>query len=66
MNVVKPIKSVDDLVKAGLVAPTDRVALEEVAARYAIALTPAISRLIDRADPMIRSHGNSCLMRQNS
>ncbi|MBY5757054.1 lysine-2,3-aminomutase-like protein [Rhizobium leguminosarum] len=51
MNVVKPIKSVDDLVKAGLVAPADRVALEEVAARYAVALTPAISKLIDRADP---------------
>ncbi|MBY5343249.1 lysine-2,3-aminomutase-like protein [Rhizobium leguminosarum bv. viciae] len=51
MNVVKPIKSVDDLMKAGLVAPADRVALEEVAARYAVALTPAISKLIDRADP---------------
>ncbi|TAV91595.1 lysine-2,3-aminomutase-like protein [Rhizobium leguminosarum] len=51
MNVVKPIKSVDDLLKAGLVAPADRVALEEVAARYAVALTPAISKLIDRADP---------------
>lgn len=50
MNVVKPIKSVDDLVQAGLVAPADRAALEEVAARYAIALTPAVSRLIDRAD----------------
>ncbi|MBY3334948.1 lysine-2,3-aminomutase-like protein [Rhizobium laguerreae] len=51
MNVVKPIKSVDDLVKAGLVAPADRARLEEVAARYAVALTPAISKLIDRADP---------------
>ncbi|TAY81479.1 lysine-2,3-aminomutase-like protein [Rhizobium ruizarguesonis] len=51
MNVVKPIKSVDDLVKAGLVAPADRARLEEVAVRYAIALTPAISKLIDRTDP---------------
>ncbi|MGO7752969.1 lysine-2,3-aminomutase-like protein [Rhizobium ruizarguesonis] len=51
MNAVKPIKSVDDLVKAGLVAPADRARLEEVAARYAIALTPAISKLIDRTDP---------------
>ncbi|NKL98039.1 MULTISPECIES: lysine-2,3-aminomutase-like protein [Rhizobium] len=51
MNAVKPIKSVDDLVKAGLVAPGDRAGLEEVAARYAIALTPAISKLIDRTDP---------------
>ncbi|ANM12706.1 MULTISPECIES: lysine-2,3-aminomutase-like protein [unclassified Rhizobium] len=51
MNAVKPLKSVDDLVMAGLVAPADRLALEEVAARYAIALTPAMTRLIDRADP---------------
>ncbi|ARM90438.1 L-lysine 2,3-aminomutase [Rhizobium sp. CIAT894] len=51
MNAVKPIKSVDDLVTAGLAAPADRAALEEVAARYAIALTPAVTRLIDRADP---------------
>ncbi|MBB4191131.1 lysine 2,3-aminomutase [Rhizobium aethiopicum] len=51
MNVVKPVKSVDDLVKAGLAAPADRAALEAVAARYAIALTPAMTRLIDRADP---------------
>ncbi|MGO7193025.1 lysine 2,3-aminomutase, partial [Rhizobium brockwellii] len=49
--VVKPIKSVDDLLKAGLVATADRARLEEVAARYAIALTPAISEIIDRADP---------------
>ncbi|PDS79553.1 lysine-2,3-aminomutase-like protein [Rhizobium sp. L43] len=51
MNAVKPIKSVDDLVKAGLAAPADRKALEAVAARYAIALTPVVTRLIDRADP---------------
>ena len=51
MNAVKPIKSVEDLVKAGLAAPADRAALEAVAARYAIALTPAVTRLIDRADP---------------
>ncbi|ANM06380.1 L-lysine 2,3-aminomutase [Rhizobium phaseoli] len=51
MNAVKPIKSVEDLVKAGLAAPAGRAALEAVAARYAIALTPAVTRLIDRADP---------------
>ncbi|MDC7744318.1 lysine-2,3-aminomutase-like protein [Rhizobium binxianense] len=51
MNAVKPIKSVDDLVKGGLAAPADRAALEAVAARYAIALTPVVTRLIDRADP---------------
>ncbi|MFS8146033.1 lysine-2,3-aminomutase-like protein [Rhizobium sp. BR 249] len=51
MNAVKPVKRVDDLVKAGLAAPAERAALEAVAARYAIALTPAVTRLIDRADP---------------
>ncbi len=51
MNIVRPIKSVDDLGDAGLVGDRDRAALEEVAARYAIALTPAVSRLIDRSDP---------------
>ena len=51
MNAVKPVKSVDDLVMAGLVSSADRRALEEVAVRYAIALTPVMTRLIDRADP---------------
>jgi lysine 2,3-aminomutase len=53
MTIVRPIKTVDDLGEAGLVGgrDRDRAALEEVAARYAIALTPAISRLIDRTDP---------------
>ncbi len=51
MNVMRPIKSVDDLVRAGLVEDAERLALDEVAARYAIALTPAMARLIDYADP---------------
>ncbi|ANK93630.1 MULTISPECIES: lysine-2,3-aminomutase-like protein [Rhizobium] len=51
MNAVKPVKNVDDLVKAGLAAPADRAALEAVAARYTIALTPAITTLIDRNHP---------------
>jgi lysine 2,3-aminomutase len=51
VNIIKPIKSVDDLAKAGLIDPGDRTALEDVAARYAIALTPSISKLIDRGDP---------------
>jgi lysine 2,3-aminomutase len=51
MNLVRPIKSVADLSNAGLIADRDRPALEEVAARYAIALTPAVARLIERADP---------------
>ncbi|WP_064683914.1 lysine-2,3-aminomutase-like protein [Rhizobium bangladeshense] len=51
MNAVKPLKSVDDLVQAGLVLPADRAMLDEVAARYAMALTPVMTRLIDGADP---------------
>ncbi|MEB3044346.1 lysine-2,3-aminomutase-like protein [Rhizobium mulingense] len=51
MNTVKPLKTVDDLLQAGLASPADRALLDEVAARYAIALTPIITRLIDRADP---------------
>ncbi len=31
MNIVRPIKSVDDLANAGLIADGDRLALEEVA-----------------------------------
>jgi lysine 2,3-aminomutase len=40
-----------DLVAHGLAAPADRAALEQVAARYAIALTPHLAGLIDPADP---------------
>jgi lysine 2,3-aminomutase len=57
MNIVRPIKSVDDLSNAGLIAEGDRLALEEVAARYAIALTPSVAALIDcdnPADPIAR------------
>jgi lysine 2,3-aminomutase len=51
VTIVRPIKTVTELADAGLVSDGDRAGLEDVAARYAIALTPAISRLIDRADP---------------
>jgi lysine 2,3-aminomutase len=40
-----------DLVKAGLVEPGAREALDEVAERYAIAITPAVRALIDPTDP---------------
>ena len=39
------------LVEAGLVAPERRDALEAVAARYAVAIPPALAALIDPADP---------------
>jgi lysine 2,3-aminomutase len=47
----RPLKSPEDFVTAGLV-PAERLAsLAEVAARYAVAVTPAMSALIDSADP---------------
>jgi len=47
----RTLKSPDDLVAAGLVAASRRGELEAVGARYAMALTPAVARLIDRNDP---------------
>ncbi|MFZ1103632.1 MAG: lysine-2,3-aminomutase-like protein [Hyphomicrobiaceae bacterium] len=48
---MKSLRSITDLRQAGLV-PADRApALAEVAARYAIAITPDMVRLIDRSDP---------------
>ena len=42
---------VDELVAAGFVAPEAAQALEEVGARYAIAVSETVAALIDRADP---------------
>ena len=51
MNVVpKTLRHLSDLDKAGLVPAKKRAALEQVAARYAVAITPAMSELIDHAD----------------
>src|ERR1700675_189290 len=52
MNVApKTLRHLSELNEAGL-APTEaRAALERVAAQYAIAITPALAELIDRADP---------------
>ena len=52
-----PLRSIESLVKAGLVNPTERSALESVAERYAVAITPEMVALIDRndrADPIAR------------
>ena len=47
----KTLRRLAELNDAGL-APTDqRVALERVAAQYAVAITPAMTELIDRTDP---------------
>ncbi len=46
-----PLRDIDELCERTLV-PRERVAeLAEVAARYAVAITPAMADLIDRADP---------------
>lgn len=50
-RVARKLTSVEDLVSAGLVRETDAATLDNVGARYAIALTPAIANLIDRDDP---------------
>jgi lysine 2,3-aminomutase len=45
------LRSAESLADAGLVAPDRLPALASVAARYAVALTPALADLIDPADP---------------
>jgi lysine 2,3-aminomutase len=45
------LRSASDLVEAGLLPETQRDAVEEIAATYAIGLTSAVAALIDRADP---------------
>ena len=51
MTVHTPLRSVDALIAQGLVAPDRREVLDAVAARYAVAVTPAMAALIDPADP---------------
>lgn len=47
----KTLRRLSDLDEAGLAAADKHAALERVAARYAVAITPAIAALIDRTDP---------------
>lgn len=51
MTVHTPLRSIDALAAQGLIAPDRRAALDAVAARYAVAVTPAMADLIDPADP---------------
>lgn len=51
MTVHTPLRSIDALIAQGLIAPDRRAALDAVAARYAVAVTPAMAALIDPADP---------------
>jgi lysine 2,3-aminomutase len=47
----KTLRHLSELDAAGLTPPEKRVALEQVAAQYAVAITPAMAGLIDPADP---------------
>ena len=51
MPAAATLRSPADLARAGLVAPGRLPELEAVAARYAVAVTPAMAELIDPADP---------------
>ena len=51
MTAERTLKSADELVAASLADAAQAPTLHTVAARYAIAVTPTIASLIDRADP---------------
>jgi lysine 2,3-aminomutase len=51
MNVMRPIRTIGELERAGLIDADQAVVLEAVAERYAVALTPTVTRLIDPANP---------------
>jgi len=51
MSLHRTLKSPEDFAAAGLVPPERLARLAEVAARYAVAVTPAMVELIDPADP---------------
>jgi lysine 2,3-aminomutase len=47
----RSLRSAADLVASGLVGEAERPAIEKVAQRYAVAITPAIADLIEPTDP---------------
>jgi lysine 2,3-aminomutase len=47
----KSLRGLSELAAAGLVGRDRLAALQQVAARYAVAITPAIAGLVDRSDP---------------
>ena len=47
----KTLRHLSELEGARLTPPEKRAALEKVAAQYAVAITPTVEELIDRADP---------------
>jgi len=50
-SAAKTVDTIEELHSSGLVRTADLAALDAVAARYAVAITPAIAQLIDPADP---------------
>ncbi len=50
-RIVKTLRSLTDLEEHGLTTTSEHGALADVAARYAIAITPQMLALIDRSDP---------------
>jgi lysine 2,3-aminomutase len=46
-----PIRTITQLIERGLAPPERMAELEQVAARYAVPVPPALAALIDRADP---------------
>ncbi len=50
-RMTKTLRRPDELAEAGLIPPGRLAALKPVAARYAVAITPAMAELIDPADP---------------
>ena len=51
MTPPKALRTTADLADAGLIDPARRAGIEQVAARYAVAITPAMAELIDPNDP---------------
>lgn len=51
MNENRVLRTAGELVAAGLLPAARQAEIEPVAARYAVAVTPAMAALIDRADP---------------
>jgi len=51
MRASRTLRRAAELIDAGLVPADRRAALEEVAARYAVAITPALAELINVAEP---------------
>ena len=51
MSCAPSLTRIGDLAEAGLIPPDRRAALEAVATRYAVGVTPAMARLIDPRDP---------------